>query len=179
METSQRPEETPLDFAALWAEHFPRVRAYVFLYVSPQHDADDVIQETAMAAAKSFERFDRQRDFLSWVIGIARNRVREFYRAAGRPIIFSDAAIAKLEAAYTQAQNENDDRRSALEQCLAALSKRSRRMIESRYLHGLQPAAIGAEFGLSLNSVYARLSQIRSALRECVERRLSVKGAGS
>ena len=178
MDTSPRSNERSLEFAALWAEHFPRVRAYVFIYVSPQHDADDVIQETAMAAAKSFDRFDPQRDFLSWVIGIARNRVREFYRAAGRSMIFSEAAIAKLEDAYAQAQNENDDRRTALEFCLGTLSKRARRMVESRYLHGLQPAAIGAEFGLSLNSVYARLSQIRSALRECVERRLSLKGTG-
>jgi RNA polymerase sigma-70 factor, ECF subfamily len=160
-------------FASLWAGCFPRVRAYVFLYVAPQADAEDVVQEVA--------GYDPQLPFINWVIGIARNRVREHYRRRGRQRheAFDEEALGKIETSFLQAAALADPRRDALEQCLALMPRRARELIEFRYLHSLAPAEIASRLGLTLQSVYTRLSQVRSALRECAERRLRISGEGT
>lgn len=168
------------DFASLWAGSFPRLRAYVFLYVSPITDAEDVVQEIALAAAQDFESYDAASPFLNWVIGIARNRIREHYRRRGRHRheAFDDSALGKIESAFQAAAALPDLRRDALEQCMALLNKRARQLVEFRYLHNLSPAEIAPRLGLSLQSVYTRLSQVRAQLRECAERRLRLAGRG-
>lgn len=165
-------------FASLWAGCFPRVRAYVLLYVSPLADAEDVVQEVALAAARDFRSYDPAAPFLNWVIGIARNRVREHYRRRGRQRheAFDEAALERVEAAFHSSGPQFDARREALEYCLGQLSQRARQLVEYRYLHSLSPPEIAPRLGISLQSVYTRLSQVRQALRECAERRLRLAG---
>jgi RNA polymerase sigma-70 factor (ECF subfamily) len=165
-------------FAALWAGCFPRVRAYAFLYVAPISDAEDVVQEIALAAARDFGSYDPDLPFMNWVIGIARNRIREHYRRRGRQRheVFDEAALGKIDSAFLAEVDRMDPRRDALEHCLGKLPRKARQLIEFRYLHSLAPADIAPRLGLSLQSVYARLSQIRSALRECAERHLRLTG---
>jgi len=153
---------------------YPRLRAYVFLFVSPQQDAEDVIQETALAAARDYGRYDPSRPFLEWVIGIARNRIRQYYSSTerNRKMIFDAAAIASLESAYEAASSEFEDVRDSLDYCIGRLPAKSRRIIESRYLLSMGPVEIARRLQMTTQSVYTRLSQIRNALRQCIERRL-------
>lgn len=162
------------NFATHWAECYPRLRAYVLLFVSPQHDAEDVIQETALAAAKDFDRYDPHRPFLDWVIGIARNRVREHYqkRDRRRKMVFDTGAMESLEDAYRAMGDDLDEVRDGLDYCLGRLPIRARQLVEYRYLLSLSPAEIARHLGTTTATVYTRLSQIRNVLRECVQRRL-------
>jgi RNA polymerase sigma-70 factor (ECF subfamily) len=41
-----------------------------------RHDAEDVVQESFIRALKSLVRYDRERDFLPWLLAIAGNRCR-------------------------------------------------------------------------------------------------------
>jgi RNA polymerase sigma-70 factor (ECF subfamily) len=170
-EVSQIEHES---FATRWAACYPRLRAYVLLFVSPQHDAEDVIQETALAAAKDFDRYDPTRPFLDWVIGIARNRIREHYQRRDRRkrMVFDSGAVAAIEDAYQSMADGLDDVRDGLDFCLGRLPRRARQLVEYRYLQSLTPEEIAKHLGITTASVYTRLSQIRSVLRECVLRRL-------
>lgn len=164
----------PESFATHWASCYPRLRAYVLLFVSPQHDAEDVIQETALAAAKDFAKYDPNRPFLDWAIGIARNRIREHYQKRDRRkrMVFDSGAVAALEDAYQSMADGLDDVRDGLDYCLGRLPQRARQLVEYRYLLSLSPREIGGHLGITTASVHTRLSQIRNVLRECVMRRL-------
>lgn len=179
--SEERPRTETESFATHWAACYPRLRAYVLLFVSPQHDAEDVIQETALAAAKDFDRYDPTRPFLDWAIGIARNRIREHYQRRDRRkrMVFDSGAVAALEDAYQSMSDDLDEVRDGLDYCLGRLPMRARQLVEYRYLHSLSPREIASNLGITSASVYTRLSQIRSLLRECVNRRLRLMEGNS
>lgn len=168
------PTDARPDFATLWAEAYPRIRAYVLFFVNSFHDSEDVLQETAMAVAKDFGRYDPSRPFLEWALGIARNRVQQHFRNRDRDrkVTFSDEAVKRFESALLDMEPQYDAYRESLDYCMEMLPPRSRRLLELRHLNCLQPAEISAQVGLTKESVYARLSQIRVALRDCINRRL-------
>jgi DNA-directed RNA polymerase specialized sigma24 family protein len=57
-----------------------------------------------------------------------------------------------------------------LEELIATLPEQTRRVVELRYLRGLEPAEIAGELGMKPNAVYQRLHQGHQALRETLTR---------
>jgi RNA polymerase sigma-70 factor (ECF subfamily) len=165
---------TSKDFALLWATAYPRVRMFVLMCVPSYHDAEDVIQETAVAAAADFDRYNRDQSFVGWVLGIARNRVLRHWRGKGmaKHILFDEETLLRVEDAFTQAEVNPDPRHDALEACLGQLTARARRLIEHRYVQGLSIEQISSRMGLTVKSAYSQLYRIRQSLAECVRRRL-------
>jgi RNA polymerase sigma-70 factor (ECF subfamily) len=165
---------TSNEFAVLWATAFPRLRTFVLMCIPRYHDAEDVIQETAVAAAADFDRYDRNRSFVSWVLGIARNRVLRHWRGKGtaKQILLDEQTLLQVEDAFIKVELNPDPRHEALEACLGQLSARSRRLVEHRYVHGLNVEQVSARMGLTVKSAYSQLYRIRQALAECMRRRL-------
>ena len=175
---SSRRADQREDFATLWVESYDRVRAYVRVFVPSLHDSEDVIQETAVAIAKDFDKYDPSRPFLEWAIGIARRRVLQHFRKRGRErrMIFDTETVALIEQSFLELEPRMDAYRAALEDCLKRLPTRSRKLVELRYTSAQRADEIADGLGLTVKSVYTRLSQIRLALRECVQRRLRLVG---
>jgi RNA polymerase sigma-70 factor, ECF subfamily len=162
------------EFAVLWATAFPRLRTFVLMCVPSYHDAEDIIQETAVAAASDFDRYDRDRSFMAWVLGIARNRVLRHWRGKGtaRQILFDEETLLQVENAFIKIELNPDPRQEALEACLGQLSERARHLVESRYVHGLDIEKLSTRMGITVQSAYSQLYRIRQALADCMRRRL-------
>jgi RNA polymerase sigma-70 factor, ECF subfamily len=165
---------TSNEFAVLWATAFPRLRTFVLMCVPSYHDAEDIIQETAVAAASDFDRYDRDRSFMAWVLGIARNRVLRHWRGRGtaKQILFDEQTLLQVENAFIKIELNPDPRQEALEACLGQLTERARRLIENRYVHGLDTERLAVRMGITVKSAYSQLYRIRQALAECMRRRL-------
>ena len=162
------------EFAVLWAKAFPRVRVFVLMCVPKYHDAEDIIQETAVAAASDFEHYDRQRSFTAWAIGIARNRVLRHWRTESttQQILLDDDTLGRVEAAFSKLETDADQTKEALEACLGALAPRARRLIEHRYVEGLRIEQVAVRMGVTAGSVYTQLYRVRQSLAECIRRRI-------
>ena len=59
----------------LWTLAQPAVSAFITSVVRDFKDRDDVLQDVAVAVIESFDRYDPQRPFTAWAIGVARNQV--------------------------------------------------------------------------------------------------------
>lgn len=162
------------EFAVLWATAFPRLRTFVVMCVPSYHDAEDIIQETAVAAASDFAEYDPNRSFMAWVLGIARNRVLRHWRGKGsmKQILFDEEMLVQVENAFIKIELNPDPRQEALEACLGLLTDRSRRLIEQRYVHGQTIDKLSDRLGLTVNSAYSQLYRIRQTLADCIRRRL-------
>ena len=165
---------TTNEFAVLWATAFPRLRTFVLMCVPSYHDAEDIIQETAIAAASDFERYDQNRSFIAWVLGIARNRVLRHWRAKGtaRQILFDEQTLLQIEDAFIRIDLSPDPRHEALEACLGLLTDRARRLVENRYVHGMDIEKLSTRMGITVKSAYSQLYRTRQALANCMRRRL-------
>jgi RNA polymerase sigma-70 factor (ECF subfamily) len=68
----------------MWTLAQPAVSAFITSVVRDFRDRDDVLQDVAVAVIESFGRWDPERPFVAWAIGVARNQVGLYLRRRRR-----------------------------------------------------------------------------------------------
>lgn len=165
-------------FTECWLEAEPSISAYVFASVAGFHDAEDVVQEIAQELARRFDEYDSDRPFIGWALWIAKSRVIDFYRSQGRnQLVFSHDLLQRLSESITEQADSRGQRREALETCLDGLPEKSRKLLDLRYVDDLSATEMAKSIGSTTGSVRVLLSRARSALADCVERRLQMEGS--
>ena len=161
--------------ATLWEQSRPAVFAYLTATIYDFHRAEDLLQEVAVAVASQFHSYDRERSFLAWSIGIARNRVLLYFREQARDRQhFAEATLMTLSnAAVAVAEEDDGSRREALQHCLAKTVGRRRRILDLRYSGGLSIAEIASQLGTTSNAVKITLHRVRTTFEQCIQRRLA------
>ena len=69
-----------------------------------------------------------------------------------------------------------EQRREALDACLAKLDDRQRRLLERRYDQQRSVDDVASEFGMSVEAVYKAISRLRQRLHECIDQALATEG---
>ena len=69
------------DFEALFRLHWPRAYRAAYLVVHDEAAAEDIAQESFLAAIRNLDRFDRRRPFGPWLHRIVVNRAIDWSRA--------------------------------------------------------------------------------------------------
>lgn len=163
-----------------WTLAQPIVSAYVTSVIRDFRDRDDVLQSIAVAILEAFPSYDASRPFVGWALGIARNQIGSYLRERRRNrLVFDGETVDLLATAFEEI--ETDELRSLdhLQECLDKLEGRARQLCELRYQNDLKPAAIAGLMSMTPNTVAKSLQRIREQLRQCIERRLSIKGVRS
>lgn len=131
------------------------------------------MQEVARLATKNFEQYDQARPFLGWLIGIARQRIADAYRAKNRrPIVFSSEIVDQMTQVYEQIETEEDARAEALRHCMKRLSERHRRVLDLKYARRQSSQDIANQVGGSVGSIDTMIYRVREALRLCINQYL-------
>lgn len=69
-------------FSQLYDKYKNRVFAFLLRMTGDRALAEDLLQETFLAALRNAAQFDRNRSFLSWLFGIAHKRAIDHFRHA-------------------------------------------------------------------------------------------------
>ncbi|XAM01498.1 sigma-70 family RNA polymerase sigma factor [Phycisphaeraceae bacterium D3-23] len=161
-------------FARLLMKHQPRVYAYVRSMVYIATDADDILQDVAMVAWKRFEDYDTDRPFDLWLFGIARNRVRNYYRAKKSDRLrFSSATLDLLERDAADPSRQVEQSQAALEVCIGKLPDRDNDLIRKRYVPGATNRSVAQELGWTDSKISRHLSRVYAVLLLCIRRRVA------
>jgi RNA polymerase sigma-70 factor (ECF subfamily) len=153
-----------------WVEpHRTAVWRYLRMLGASAHEADDLAQETLLAAcATTPPAAGLERAFLR---GIAKNqwlRSRRWWqRHREREIA---AAVDELWLA-TADHDDGDDLLDRLRHCLQQLQPRARQALDLHYRDGQPWPAVAAQIGLRPNGTKTLVQRARQALRDCIERR--------
>lgn len=170
-------DEQTKQAARQWTIAQPIVSAFVATVVRDFSARDDVLQDIAVAVIESYGRYDPQRPFLGWALGIARNQVGLYLRRMRRDrLVFSDEIVDCLALAFEKAAPESLRSLEHLNECLAGLEDRARQICHLRYVEDLRPSAIAPVVGMKANAVAKALERIRSQLRDCLQRKMQVEG---
>ena len=157
----------------LWLDAEATVQAYVFAALRDIHDAEDVVQQVALTAARRFEEYDAARPFVAWVMWLARSRIVDHYRKKGREkLVFSETLLERFELALVQS-HQQDERQAALARCLEKLPEKSRRLIELRYESETSMQHVADALNSTAASVRVMLFRIRNQLAQCVKAELA------
>lgn len=163
----------------LWLEAEPAVRAYIGAAVREFHDAEDVVQQVALTAARRFDEFDASRSFLAWVLWLAKSRIVDHYRQQARERrLFTEGLLDRLAAALVSQQAELPARQAALERCLERLPEKSRRLLTLRYAEDASVAEVATAVQSTAGAVRVMLFRIRNLLSQCIEEQLANEASG-
>ncbi len=155
-----------------WTVCQPSVAAYISLMVPNYHDAQDILQEVAVAIfSRDYSSSQMPLSFKAWALAIARNKVIDF-RRRGVQVKLPDEILDMMTGVFHELSHEESPRRDALEQCIKRLSAKALHLLELRYRQDQNMAAVAQLSGQSLVAVRVATPRIRTTLRRCIEQRL-------
>ncbi len=167
----------PDAFLVIVRAYGPGLRTYLGSQLFHLDDADDLAQETFIAAYRSLNTFRRGEDFGAWLRGIARNKLLRFFEQTNRRVVHletfrRDAASllrGELEGAASETKSEQ---LQAMLSCITKLPDRIRHVVRS-LLDGSKAPALAEELKTTTGAVYQLQYRALGMLRECITRELA------
>ena len=161
------------DEAALrlaWDQFGTLVFTYCSRALQDRGAAADVAQETFVSAWRSRDSFDRSKGTLAaWLLGIARYRVLDAYRAAPRvPTPGLDQETFEQPDPSPPGEDALGDR-LLVAHALETLSERARQVVELAFYSDLTQTEIAARLGLPLGTVKSDMRRALQRLRTHIE----------
>jgi RNA polymerase sigma-70 factor (ECF subfamily) len=147
------------DLEALFRMHWPRALRAAYLVTHDAQAAEDIAQESFLAAIRALDRFDRRRPFGPWLHRIVVNRAIDWTRARA---LRSEVELADDVPGEGARGELADDTLAALRR----LSAEHRAVIVMRYLLELTPGEISSALDLPRGTVNSRLRRGLDALRD-------------
>ena len=131
-------------------------------------DAEDLAQETFLAAFESLERLKNPERFGSWLYGIALNKVKMHLRSATQQDKMHSSALGRFQE-RTLAADElvaEEETRTAVIAALACLSDVHREAATLYYINGYSQGDISRFTNSPLGTIKRRLHEARQRLRK-------------
>ena len=177
--------------AATWLEeHGDVLFAYAMARVKRPEIAEDLVQETLLAAISAYARFEGQSTIRTWLTGILRHKILNHYRARTKePLQSNDLLAAEItedqfsrsgkwkkgmaprEWAASDGPGDEAELGRAIAWCLAKLPPRVAEAFVLGEQHGIPVEEIGKMLGITATNVYVMRHRARAALRRCLEQR--------
>lgn len=165
-------------FVGLLTECQLPLRLYIRALLPGDPAAGEVIQQ---ANAKIWEKrgdFEPGTHFKAWAMAIARFEVLNHRKRQARDsrLHFSDELEETVAAELAEVSDDLAERQAALRECMQSLKPASRELLMRRYATQQSLAEFASQLGRSVGGVKVTLHRLRTALAECIERRLVATG---
>jgi len=147
------------DLEALFRMHWPRALRAAYLVTHDAQAAEDIAQESFLAAIRALDTFDRRRPFGPWLHRIVVNRAIDWSRARR---LRSEVELGELVPASEEQPELADETLAAL----ARLSPEHRAVVVMRYLLKFTPGEIAEALDLPRGTVNSRLRRGLDTLAE-------------
>lgn len=154
----------------LFGQYCQPLLRFVKKSVENKDDAWDILQDTLISANDSLPTFSGKSSFSSWLYGIARHEISDFYRKKKiKTFLFShlpflenlaDQALGPEEEAIEKELKEK------VRMVLGSLSEGYSVILRLKYIDGDSVNEIAQKLGLSPKAAESRLTRARMAFRE-------------
>jgi RNA polymerase sigma-70 factor (ECF subfamily) len=178
---------------ARWVEeHGDYLFKYALLRLRDQSRAEDMVQETFLAALKSAQSFRGKSAEKTWLVGIMKNKIGDYFRKAGRETSFTDLQFYQNEENEQFVSNglfhgswveqlgpkewqepgaglDNEAFWKVFHACAGKLPKNISTVFCLREIDEIDSAEICRRLNISENNLWVMLHRARGALRRCLE----------
>ena len=169
--------------------HGDALYGYAVLRVREPALAEDLVQETLLAALSARERYQGQASERTWLVGILKNKLIDHLRRAGREQTYDPTSEddGHFEAQFDRSGHwlspprtwsdpafvaENAELRTVLFECIERLPERQRQLLVLRELDGMATEELLVVLSISTpGNLWVMLSRARERVRACVEMR--------
>ncbi len=188
MTDGERPPPVPADPSRWLDDHGDYLYRFALARVGDHTAAEDLVQETLLAALRSADRFGGRARERTWLTSILKNKLIDRFRRQGRLPALGEVGTADdwLNGLYDGNGHwkaapgrwgsdpaELLQRREfwdAFERCLAALPERLRGVLSQRLLDDVPAQEVCRKFGISAPNLWTLLHRARMRLWHCLDR---------
>lgn len=152
----------PMNQAALkdaYETHGPKVLAYLRARLANAHDCEELLQQTFLTIATDSRGYEAAASPRAWLIGIARNLLREHLRCRHR------TATINGDLEIPAVTHVADDRLEGIRMAIAGLPAAQREALELRLRDDMSYAEIAEALRIPVGTVRSRLHHAVEALR--------------
>jgi RNA polymerase sigma-70 factor (ECF subfamily) len=150
--------QSRFSFDSLVVLYQSRIFAYIRSMVRDPVAAEELTQQTFVDAFRSIAGLRRPESFAAWLLRIAQNRCRLWFRARGR-------TVALVEDLPLPEPCDRSERVAALLQAVELLPVETREMLRLRYRESLTCEQIARRLGRPLGTVMSEFSRTYEKLR--------------
>ena len=163
------------------AQHRAYLYSFAIKHVRDTHLADDLVQETLLAALQSDSDYAARSTYRVWLTGILKHKMLDAFRERGRHLCLEDeAGDNRLEsdpAAFSlhqvadsllpnpQKSIELHQLLSGVDQALQAMPKSIAAVFYAREIEGESAHSVSRRFAISEANVWVRVHRARKAMQ--------------
>lgn len=160
------------EFEAIYNNYHKRVFNYISYRLNDHHMVEELVSEVFERVIKKYHTFDPSKSvFEAWIIGIAKNCIADYFRAAKKNKVipldhFEDSISGSRAPEEIIVKNEDN---YLLIKALSTLKERERNLIAMKYAAELKNAEIAQVLGISESNVKVILFRTQKKLRRILE----------
>lgn len=155
------------EFEKLLSECQNAVERFVRFKLSSSSDSDDIIQETYLTAFLKYNTLTDKSRFKAWLISIARNKCRDYYRKKIKTDDFSvSLSSEELAELPLTASRYGFWVQYELYDTIESLSEKDREIIKLFYIQGRTQKEIAETSSIPLGTVKSRLYTARNNFKK-------------
>lgn len=171
-------------------EHGAVLYSYALMHLRDSHKAEEVVQETLLAALQARDRFSGAASVRTWLFGILKHKIIDQFRRDAREVPLDEPeAVADPDAGdednFTEAGHwrnrpaswgnpeqmlESRQFWQILQLCLEQVPERQARLFMMRETMENSSEEICQELGITPTNLWTMLHRARLALRQCLEK---------
>jgi RNA polymerase sigma-70 factor, ECF subfamily len=165
-------------FLSLFLRSEREIFRYVAALVPHVADAEDIVQQTALALWEKFDSYDPNQPFTPWACRFALNKAKQWIERRQRwQALLENGLAEELARRREELRPEIETRLKHLEGCLGKLPAEQRSIVQGYYYRRDSIEKLAEESGRTVAAAYKTLQRIRQALQTCVEN--AAKGVAS
>ena len=181
------PEKPSIDPDRWLNEYGDILFRYAVTRVRDAAIAEDLVQETFLAAMKAKERFSGRSTERTWLVGILKHKIIDHYRKSKREVLSDEMEIREAPAdeyfdrkgTWKVSPNEwltnptkafeQKEFFTVLHGCLEKVQEKQKQAFMLRELEGADPEDICRELDISSSNLWVLLYRARLSLKRCLE----------
>ena len=164
------PDSNTNDFVELMSSYQGRLYGLILSLVGDADAANDILQDTNLILWSKAHEFQLGTSFKSWSFRVASFQVMAWRQKQMRdPLIFNNELISLMVHEQGEREEDYENKKARLEQCIAKLPERQRELIKERYGLGNSIVKIAEALQSNANSIRQVLFRARTNLSQCVK----------
>lgn len=165
-------------FLSLFLRSEREIFRYVAVLVPNVADAEDIVQQTAIALWEKFDAYDPNQPFTPWACRFALNKSKQWIERRQRWQALLDKGLAEeLAQRREELRPELEVRLKHLEGCLNKLPDEQRSLVEGYYYRRDSIEKLAETSSRTVAATYKTLQRVRQALQGCIENAAKPEGA--
>lgn len=151
------------DFDRLLQKEMTVLERFVKFRIGNAHDADDVLQETCMAAFRSYDGLKDESLFKSWLLGISRHKCNDYFREKAKSL---EIPIDELRESVLSYGVRGVTTVSTVRETLDLLGDKDKQILYLYYFKELPQDEIAKRLSLPVGTVKSRLHNAKQRFKE-------------